>query len=60
MRAGPRRAIDKTRAIRLAILAVALVVGAVLLLGPTWVRPIHAESGLPFDQLGEHPEWELF
>jgi sodium-dependent dicarboxylate transporter 2/3/5 len=37
-------------------MAGALAVTLVLLLGPTWVVPIHAETGLPYHQLGDHPD----
>jgi sodium-dependent dicarboxylate transporter 2/3/5 len=57
MTSGPRRTINKTRALRLTILTVALVCAAVLLLGPTWVRPIHAETGLHFDELQNHSDY---
>ena len=40
--------------VRYGILVGALAVAVTLLIGPVWVRPIHAGSGLPFDQLQGH------
>ena len=57
MTAGPRRSLPKARWIRRGILSVSLVVVAVLLLGPTWVRPVHPETGLFFDQLRNHVDF---
>ncbi len=52
----PRRS-PKLRWIRRGILTAGLAVAAVLLIGPTWVHPIHPDTGLPYDQLKEHLEF---
>ncbi len=54
-----RTRISRAAGVRYAILAAALVVAAVLLLGDTWVRPVHEATGLPYDQLQNHenPEY---
>ena len=36
---------------RVVLLATCVAVAALLLLGPDWVRPVHAPSGLQFDEL---------
>ena len=42
---------------RYAFVLGALGTALVLLLGPTWVVPIHEPSGLPFHRLQDHPEY---
>lgn len=43
--------------VRYVILAAAVAISIVLLLGPTWVVPIHAATGLPYHELADHPEY---
>ncbi len=43
--------------VRYAIMALALVLFAVLIVGPTWVLPVHGPSGLPYHTLEGHPEF---
>jgi len=43
-----------TRWLRYGILASTLAVAGALVAGPVWVKPIHAATGLPFDQLENH------
>ena len=55
--ANSKRRIPSIRLARYAILLGAVAVAAVLLLGPTWVEPIHDPTGLPFHQLKDHPQY---
>ncbi|MHC4089093.1 MAG: SLC13 family permease [Planctomycetota bacterium] len=57
MSAPQQAKISTIRVVRYAILIGALAVAAVLLAGPVWVKPVHAASGLPFDQLQNHPHY---
>ena len=52
-----RRLIPRIRIVKMIILICALGVGLVLLLGPLWVVPVHDESGLPYYQLADHPQY---
>lgn len=40
--------------VRWSLLLAALAVALILLLGPTWVEPIHPQTGLPYHQLANH------
>lgn len=49
--------INLTRIARSAVLIGAIAIAAVLFLGPTWVVPIHGPTGLPHNELADHPEY---
>ena len=53
---SPRKS-SAARWVRHVIVAGAVAVAGVLVAGPVWVKPIHAESGLPFDQLQGHADY---
>ena len=55
--ANATRRISSIRLARYAIVLGAVAVAAVLLLGPTWVQPIHEPTGLAFHQLKDHPQY---
>jgi len=48
------RKYSRLRLIRQIIMAGAVLVAAVLVFGPLWVRPVHEPTGLPYDQLRNH------
>lgn len=53
------RAIPTIRGAKYALLAGALVIALVLILGPTWVLPVHATTGLPYHELKGHAEYAI-
>lgn len=52
-----RRTISPLKIARYGIVLGGLVVALVLLLGPTWVEPVHDPTGLKYHQLKDHPEY---
>ena len=54
---GDKQKVSLIRSIRYAIVVGSLILAGVLLIGPTWVRPIHGATGLPYSQLQYHAEY---
>ena len=54
---GDKQKVSLIRYIRYGIVGGSLILAGVLLVGPTWVRPIHGPTGLPYAQLQEHADY---
>jgi len=54
---GDKQKVSLIGYIRYGIVGGSLILAGVLLFGPTWVRPIHGPTGLPYSQLQEHAEY---
>lgn len=48
---------SRRRWIRYGILVAAIIVAAVLLLGPVWIAPIHGPTQMPYHELKDHAQY---
>ena len=54
---GQRMDYSRRNRIRIGLIAVLAALALVLLLGPSWVEPVHPDAGVPYTQLpASHPD----